>query len=206
MHLKSTNGPIDVLVCPEGEEDQPQPPHPSSLMTNQSHLDSPTATPTKTQLGICLTPTHSTRNGGIQPSLQYTPNVKQELLNLEDDLDHFRRSETLMNPPHVAIHHSTPQHHSASTIRVAVNGNSLMDPPLRDDLDISLSSAADVCNTNDLEELMDSYNCGSSHLLPSSDISLSCFESLDPPLQDEDFSFALDGATEGIQDLFDLVS
>lgn len=205
MHLKSTNGPIDVLVCPEGEEDHPQLPHPSSLMTNQLHTDSPTATPSKTQLGLCLTPTHNTPNGSIQ---QHTPHVKQEQLDLEDELDHFRRSETLMNPLHTAIHHSTPQHHSTSTIHVAVNGNggNLMDPPLRDDLDISLSSAADVCNTNDLEELMDSYNCGNSNLLPSSDISLSCFESLDPPLQDEDFSFSLDGATEGIQDLFDLVS
>ena len=78
------------------------------------------------------------------------------------------------------------------------------------DLDISLSSTADV-NGDDLEGLMVSYNCDnldsidSSTLLPTADMGMLSFESLSPPLQDEDFCFAME-TTEGIQDLFDLVA
>ena len=78
-------------------------------------------------------------------------------------------------------------------------------PGPTNELDISLSSTADI-NTDDLEGLMDSYHCDnldnidSSALLPT----LS-FESLSPPLQHEDFCFAME-ASEGIQDLFDLVA
>ena len=83
-------------------------------------------------------------------------------------------------------------------------------PGPANELDISLSSTADV-NTDDLEGLMDSYHCDnldsidSSALLPTHDMGMLSFESLSPPLQDEDFCFAME-ASEGIQDLFDLVA
>lgn len=77
-------------------------------------------------------------------------------------------------------------------------------------LDISLSSTADV-NGDDFEGLMESYTCDnldsidSSTLLPTADMGMLSFESLSPPLQNEDFCFAME-TTEGIQDLFDLVA
>ena len=77
----------------------------------------------------------------------------------------------------------------------------------QEDLDVSLSSAADAVG-DDLDGLMQSYDCDSldqldsNTLLPPTD--MYSFESLSPPLQDEDFTFVLD-PTEGIQELFDLV-
>ena len=59
------------------------------------------------------------------------------------------------------------------------------------ELDISLSSAADV-NGDDL--FMD-------RLLP---MDMSVFDQLSPTLQTSDFSFSMDNSTEGIHDLFDL--
>lgn len=134
MHLKSTNGPIDVLVCPEGDE---RPQSPCSAAGGEHLALSATSTPVKT-----------------------VPRVQSE-----------------------GFHH-------------------------QEDLDVSLSSAADVTG-EEFEELIQSYNCedlereiDSSTLLASDMYS---FESLSPPLQDEDFCFGLD-ATEGIGELFDLVS
>ena len=83
-------------------------------------------------------------------------------------------------------------------------------PGPTNELDISLSSTADV-NADDLEGLMDSYHCDnldnidSSALLPTHDMGMLSFESLSPPLQHEDFCFAME-SSEGIQDLFDLVA
>ena len=93
-----------------------------------------------------------------------------------------------------------------------VDPATLMDctPGPNNELDISLSSTADV-NGDDLEGLMDSYRCenldsiDSSALLPTHDMEMLSFESLSPPLQHEDFCFAME-ASEGIQDLFDLVA
>ena len=98
---------------------------------------------------------------------------------------------------------------AGSVASSVVNPSVVIDCPASE-LDISLSSAADV-NADDLEGLMDSYNCGaldaidSSALLPTVDMGILSFESLSPPLQDEDFCFAME-TTEGIQDLFDLVA
>lgn len=203
MHLKSSNGPIDVLVCPEAEDDNMECSQQLPQTTGESHTNSLILTPRKGHLEVCLTPTHNTPDRVVQ----HTPKSKREQFNVEDDKNHYRHSEG--NSPSSLPNHSTPQRHDTTGLHIPPmkgNAKSLIEQPLRDDLDISLNSAADMCNSNDLKELMDSYNYGSSHLLASPGIGLSCFESLDPPLQDEDFSFALDDTNEGIQDLFDLVS
>ena len=141
MHLKSSNGPIDVLVCPEGDDQQPHSPYPSVDGCSQAVTTQLSNTTTSTPKRMLV----ATREGAVV--------VTQE------------------------------------------------------DLDVSLSSAADAVG-DDLDGLMQSYDCesleklDSNTLLPPTD--MYSFESLSPPLQDEDFSFALD-PTEGIQELFDLV-
>ncbi len=165
MHLKSSNGAIDVLVCPETEDDPPQSPCPSS-----GHLfsDSQTSTP-----------------------LRYP--ISQV---------HMRTPETRQQD----IYDISMSHQTTPTMSLEQGGR-FMHSQLQNNLDISLSSAADV--TSDLDELMASYShvtVADEHHLMSAD--LIPFESLNPPLliHDEDFSFALDDATEGIHELFDLVT
>ena len=141
MHLKSSNGPIDVLVCPEGDDQQPHSPYPSVDYCGQTSIAQLNSTNTSTPKRTVVT----AREGAVV--------VTQE------------------------------------------------------DLDVSLSSAADAVG-DDLDGLMQSYDCDSldqldsNTLLPPTD--MYSFESLSPPLQDEDFTFVLD-PTEGIQELFDLV-
>jgi hypothetical protein len=106
---------------------------------------------------------------------------------------------------------STP---GGSIIPRGIDAASMMHctPGPTNELDISLSSTADV-NADDLVGLMDSYHCDnldnidSSALLPTHDMGMGMlsFESLSPPLQHEDFCFAME-STEGIPDLFDLVA
>ena len=170
MHLKSTNGPIDVLVCPETEDDNPQSPLPSS----GSHFFSDSQqTSTPMRLSTAQVTVH-------------TPETMQR--------------NNISYGGHVIQHRQT-----TPTINVSMERGG----PLQSqhDLDISLNSAADM--TSDLDELMASYNhvpMEDDHFLSAND--LIPFESLNPPLHihDEDFSFALDDATEGIHELFDLVS
>ena len=139
MHLKSTNGPVDVLVCPEGEDHRPHSPAPTDFDTMS------TSTPTKT--------------------LPQLPTVGR---------------------PHTeALSHHVHHH--------------------QDDLDVSLSSAADAAG-DDFEGFIDceslEQQLDSNTLLGAGD--MLSFESLSPPLQDDDFCFGLD-ASEGIRELFDLV-
>lgn len=198
MHLKSSNGPIDVLVCPEGEDQRSQSPFSSSssdynpavpVLGPSSGLDD-------------LTPT----NTPPPPQQQQL----QQQHSQPSDLGHHATPLTphaQCMPPHQDIN-MTPQSRLSMVDHVVgrVSSPAVMECAAKD-LDISLSSTADV-NGDDLEGLMDSYNCDnldnidSSALLPAGMLS---FESLSPPLQDEDFCFAMDGP-EGIQDLFDLVS
>lgn len=167
MHLKSTKGAIDVLVCPETDDDPPLSPRPSS---SNFFSDSQTSTP-----------------------LRY-PSARVDVRTPET-----RRPEN--NSYDVS---ARQQHHTTPTLPMEQGG--FMHTQLRSDLDISLSSAADV--TSDLDELMASYShvTVDDHQLMSAD--LIPFESLNPPLHihDEDFTFALDDATEGIHELFDLVA
>ena len=140
MHLKSTNGPVDVLVCPEGDDQRAHSPCPS--MDNETM----TSTPVKTV------------------SNSNNPSSSQD--------------EVMMQ-----VH--------------------------QEDLDVSLSSAADAATEDDIDEFIQTYNCedlerqlDTEALLPANMYS---FESLSPPLQvHDDFCFGLDGA-EGIAELFDLV-
>ncbi len=167
MHLKSTKGAIDVLVCPETDDDSPQSPHPSS---SNFFSDFQTSTPLRYPTARLNIHTPET---GHQENNTFNINMSQ-------------------------------QHQNTPTLPVEQDG--FIHSQLRNDLDISLSSAADVAS--DLDELMASYGhvTMDDHHFMSAD--LIPFESLDPPLHihDEDFSFALDDATEGIHELFDLVA
>lgn len=200
MHLKSTNGPIDVLVCPEAEDERSHSPFSSPSDYNPAIPSALGPSPDLEE----ATPTN-------------TPPPQQEQQQQHPpDLGHHPHTPL---PPHSqcmplqADMNVTPQSHlsmSGSVVTSSrVNPSTVIDAPASE-LDISLSSAADV-NGDDLEGLMDSYNCGaldgidSSVLLPTSDMSMLSFSSLSPPLQDEDFCFAME-TTEGIQDLFDLVA
>ncbi len=171
MHLKSSNGPIDVLVCPETEEDYPQSPLPSSS-------------------GHFFSDSHQTSTPMRLSTAQVTVHTPETM----------QRNNISSYGGHVIQHRQT-----TPTINVSMERGG----PLQSqhDLDISLNSAADM--TSDLDELMASYNhvpMDSDHFLSADD--LIPFESLNPPLHihDDDFSFALDDATEGIHELFDLVS
>lgn len=243
MHLKSTNGPIDVLVCPEGEEDQrSQSPfsqddeddyNPSLIQPELEEL-TPTNSP--------LPPPSSSSSSSFQQMLHHHPHHQQQQghpLTPHTPI-HSNSNQCLppgssgsgplpdihMTPQSHHHHHHQHPHHMAmavspadcnstpggSIIPRAVDPASMMHctPGPTNELDISLSSTADV-NTDDLEGLMDSYHCDnldnidSSALLPTHDMGMLSFESLSPPLQHEDFCFAME-ATEGIHDLFDLVA
>ena len=50
MHLKSTRGPIDVLVCPEIEENRPPSPSPSTRTDHTPHASCDESTPHKLTL------------------------------------------------------------------------------------------------------------------------------------------------------------
>lgn len=162
MHLKSTNGPIDVLVCPESDNQRSESPCPS-LPNEHSN----TSTPSRTH-------NHKSSNQHQQMNLLQ-----------ESTVPHITQSG--LQQPQVTV----------------TNVDSV---PI-DDLDISLSSTADI-RADELEGLMDSYNCDHlGHLdgIAASDISALSFEVLESQLQSEDFFSAMDTPTEGIQDLFDLV-
>ena len=203
MHLKSSNGPIDVLVCPEAEDQRSQSPSSSPGDYNPAI---PVLGPSSGLEEI--TPTNTP-----PPRLQ-----QQQQQQLQQPPDIIHHPHTPLTPhshcmPHQTDINVTPQSHMSMAGSVAssvVNPSVVIDCPASE-LDISLSSTADV-NADDLEGLMDSYSCGgaldaidSSTLLPTADMGILSFESLSPPLQDEDFCFAME-TTEGIQDLFDLVA
>lgn len=130
MHLKSSNGPIDVLVCPESEDQRAA--TPCSGQAGEREVTGDAHTPSSTS--------------GVNGS-------------------------------------------GSGSGSVPVAGSEL-----RDDLDITLSSAADDFDTFCAQ-------LDGSTLL-ASDLT---FESLSPPIQDSEFCFSLD-TTEGINELFDLVN
>lgn len=181
MHLKSSNGAIDVLVCPEEEAECLHTPHPPiSTSTNglytarsvYSVLDAPPPLPPITTLHASeLVPDSSCSQAQQQ---QGSEHMQQPCALPLAKVDH--RQQTLGLPVEQAISPSYPQ--------VTVTGPN-------SDLDISLSSAADV--TDDLG-FMD-------RLLP---LDMGLFDQLSPTLPTEDFSFSMDNSTEGISDLFDI--
>ncbi len=153
MHLKSSNGPIDVLVCPEGDDQRLNSPCPS--------IDSENATSTPLKTGA---------------------------------------------PPH----HPSPLLEPTADDRHSLQLHCVAPPPPHEDLDISLSSAADVGDARShIEDLIQDYDpvdlegLDASGLLHSSADAYN-FHCLSPTLPAEDFCFGLDGA-EGIAELFDLV-
>ena len=245
MHLKSTNGPIDVLVCPEGEDDQRSQ---SPFSQDDDDNDYNPAIPSLIQPELEeLTPTNT-------PPPPSSASSQQMLHHYHHHNHQHHQQQGHQHPltPHTPVHsnqcmppgscgsplpniHMTPQshhrhppHHMAmaspadcnssttpaggSVVPQVIDPSSMMDctPGPASELDISLSSTADV-NADDLEGLMDSYHCDSldnidsSALLSTHDMGMLGFESLSPPLQHEDFCFAME-ASEGIQDLFDLVA
>ena len=197
MHLKSRNGPIDVLVCPGDDTETqslqshpPPPPPPSSL--------------------IC----HTSSNCSTS-----RPDCYASVL---DQSSHGMLSDLVLSEPQLMNCHC---HHNLSVLahqtsctklgggrqQDQCNGDSIttistslssypqiLGPGVSSDLEISLSSAADV-DSDDFEGLMDHLE--NSSLLP---IDMAMFEQLSPPLQTEEFSFSMDNSTEGIHDLFDL--
>lgn len=187
MHLKSSNGAIDVLVCPE-DETQSQclhSPHPPSISTANGMcatragypaLDPPPPAPCTPEL------LSATSQSAVHPQKEEPDPVinhvpVSRITKLEDGL----RQEGLA----LDHHHHHPHTITPSYPQVTVTGPS-------SELDISLSSAADV-NGDDLG-FMD-------RLLP---IDMGMFDHLSPTLQTDDFSFSMDNSTEGIHDLFDL--
>jgi len=62
MHLKSSNGPIDVLVCPERDDQQPHSPYPSvdgcSQAVTTQLSNTTTSTPKRRHVN-CLVSTHT---------------------------------------------------------------------------------------------------------------------------------------------------
>lgn len=175
MHLKSSNGPIDVLVCPETEDDLPQSPCPSS-----AHLltDSQTSTPIRAHL---------------PPGVTFTIQTPETQQHEEFGLRPEELMQQALNPV-------------TSNMHISMEPSSLIQTQFRDDLDISLSSAADV-TSGDLDELMASYQFGMGHDTLLSPNDLIPFETLDPPLHmHEDFTYTLDDTSEGIHELFDLVT
>lgn len=175
MHLKSSNGAIDVLVCPEEEAQCLHPPHPPiSTSTNGLY----TARSVYSVLDVPPT-LHSTE---LVPDSSCSQ-VQQQ---------HQERMQQQCALPLAKVHHgqqalglTLEQAISPSYPQVTVTGPS-------NELDISLSSAAEV--TGDDLGFMD-------RLLP---LDMGMFDQLSPTLPTEDFSFSMDTSTEGINDLFDL--
>ena len=130
MHLKSTNGPIDVLVCPEGEDQQSQSPFSSPsdynpaipVLSQSSGLDE--VTPTNTP-----PPQHLQQQQQPNPA-HHTPLTPHSQCNIA------------MPPQDINV---TPQSHMTVAGSGVVDG---MNPGVMDcaanELDISLSSTADV--------------------------------------------------------------
>ncbi len=206
MHLKSSNGAIDVLVCPEDDVQSQslQSPHPATPLTPPSLVSSSSGgvshTPRPASYGSVLDqPSQSLIQGLVLPDQQGL-NPGGHLPHPAHHPQHCHASSGLVH------HHQTTSCTTLETGRqeacvdntgdVAQPNNSaypqILGPGGNSDLEISLSSAADV--DSDFEGLMD-------HLLP---VDMAMFEHLSPPLQNEDFSFSMDNSTEGIQDLFDL--
>lgn len=190
MHLKSTNGAIDVLVCPE---DEPQ----------SQHLQSPHPVPyiSTTSSESCAT----TPNYSVLEQQPYSPELDSVVMahqvqvqssqehahcsmgqvscvKLEEGLRQEQAVGIILDQSAVAPSYPSP----------AVTG---LGPP-NSELDISLSSTADI---NDDLGFMD-------RLLPidTAIIDTAMFDHLSPTLQTDDFSFSMDNSTEGIHDLFDL--
>ncbi len=179
MHLKSTNGAIDVLVCPEDEAQSQclQSPHNNSLSLRNEACDGRT---------YVLE----------QPCPQDT--VLPDPVSLQQQHHHHHQHLTHQTPTKLE---NARQHDEAVGLSMDQTVCSPYPPQVtitrpNNDLDISLSSTADV-NGDDLG-FIDHFD---SSLLP---IDIGMFEHLSPPLQNEDFSFSMDNSTEGIHDLFDL--
>lgn len=186
MHLKSSNGAIDVLVCPEEEEAQClNPTHPPISTTNglytsrspYSILDAPPL-----PLPPCSTELVSAASSCSQ--MQQHQERLQHHHQQPCTLPPFPKMDQGQHGPQQAL--AMGQTLSPSYPHMAVTGPA-------DDLDISLSSAAEV-GGDDLGFM--------ERLLP---LDMAMFDQLSPTLPAaEDFSFSMDDSTEGINDLFDL--
>ncbi len=188
MHLKSNNGAIDVLVCPEDETQASQ------------CLQSPPA-PVSTANGFCMARSVYSSILPSQSSELVADSVQSRMQQHHQEQHHQQQQQKQQQCPVGQLPGAADCHRQEQAMgldveqsvvapsfpRVTVTGSA------SNDLDISLSSAADV-NTDDLG-FMD-------RLLP---LDMAVFDHLSPTtLQTEDFSFSMDNSTEGIHDLFDL--
>ena len=226
MHLKSENGAIDVLVCPE---DEPQCNLHSPLSTTSgvyvtpggvkpgySEIDS-SACPPSTSGELIQQPAplppppqqeqssltlHSTQLMQQHQLQQQQQQQQQQLQQQQQQHYHHLQQQCLANPPQSGSAKLddgslTRQHNQARVDvgrTVATSSYSQVSGSAANELDISLSSAAEV-GPDDLG-FMD-------RLLPLDMVGV--FDHLSPTLHTtEDFSFSLDEDNEGIQDLFDI--
>ena len=178
MHLKSTNGAIDVLVCPEDEAQSSQCLQGTTnglcaARSVCSVLDPPPRSP---ELVVSDDPIHS--------QLPQHPDQQQQQQQQQQQHQQPQQQELLQQQQQCPVGQlPVDQANSQPYPQVTVTGPT-------NELDISLSSAADV--TDDLGFM--------ERLLP-----LDVFDHLSSPtLHPEDFSFSMDNSTEGIHDLFDL--
>lgn len=243
MHLKSENGPIDVLVCPEDDPQclqsppnglgnslkssyssevdctsslaitssaelipQPLPPsHPGQPLPHQQHHPPQPSTSSlhgTTTTQLLHQQQQLQQHQFSQQSLQ--DQQQQHLLQQQQQqqcLHSVSTASTASIPPSSKLEDCCLRQHDtqAGIDGLSVNRTVTATPhhtypqvavSAPNELDISLSSAADV---GDDLGFMD-------RLLP-----LDMFDHLSPTLNTtEDFSFSLDGDNEGIQDLFDI--
>jgi len=202
MHLKSSNGPIDVLVCPEDDAQIPSP--------------QPVTPLTPPTLACTASTSHTTASRPSTYSSVLDQSSSQGLIQglvvPDHHQDHHMHHSPQPHPPSSALTHhtscttleagrqqqeATPNVNPDPAPHVNPTYSQILVPGGNSDLEISLSSAADV--DSDLEGLMDHFD--PTNLLP---VDMAMFEHLSPPLQNEDFSFSMDNSTEGIHDLFDL--
>lgn len=199
MHLKSNNGAIDVLVCPEDDTQtqslqSPHPPPPPLLSSTSNDL-STTSRP-DSYASVLNQPSQSLLQDFILSEQQQMEDHQQQHHH------HHHNPSTLIHQTCTTLDRGRQQDQCSGDAITAVGSSSsypqILGPGASSDLEISLSSAADV-DSDDFEGLMDHLE--SSSLLP---IDMAMFEHLSPPLQTEEFSFTMDESEEGIPDLFDL--
>lgn len=193
MHLKSSNGAIDVLVCPEDDTETQslQSPHPPPPTSQICRMSSDCGTPRPNSYASVLDQSsHGLLSDFVLPKPQ--------------QMDcHCHHTPVLVHQTCTKMDAGRQQDQCGMgngdiTAVSSLSYSQILGPGASSDLEISLSSAADV-DSDDFEGLMDHLE--SNNLLP---IDMAMFEHLSPPLQTEEFSFSMDNSTEGIHDLFDL--
>ena len=196
MHLKSRRGAIDVLVCPEDEVEtlsleSPNPP-PHLICCASNGLDMSTPAPDSFTDSVLDQSNHS-----LSDLLLSEPQLDCSCHHNPSMLLH-QTSCTELNVGHQMDQCGVT---NEDTIRAmgSLSSYSLLEPASSNDLEISLSSAADV-DCDHFEGLMDHLN----HLNNSTLLPLDMFEHLSPSRENEEFSFSIDDSDEGLPDLFEM--